>query len=91
MNKAILGVVFALGFVLLESLQFVYFGGLFQRMDSFLFGFLVFGVIVVVFVAWTTLAAPDQLRAALRLPTQLIAVNVGAVITFTAYLTSVQL
>lgn len=91
MTKAAAGLVFALTFVLLEATQFVYFGGLFQKMDSFLFGFLVFGLTVIVFVGWTMLSNPDQVRKAVAMPKQLLAVNLGAVITFTAYLISVQL
>ena len=91
MSKTTLGVIFALAFVLLESTQFVFFGGLFQRMNSFLFGFLVFGITVVVFVGWTILVHPEQFKKAIGMPRQLLAVNLGAVVTFTAYLMSVQL
>ncbi len=91
MNKATIGALFALIFVVLESAQFVFFGGLFQKMDSFLFGFLIFGMTVFFFVGWTIVFHPDQFRTALSLPKQLLAVNLGAVITFTAYLLSVQL
>ncbi len=91
MRKSTVGILFALAFVLLESTQFVFFGGLFQKMSSFLFGFLVFGLVVFVFVGWTIAFKPDQFKIALAHPKQLLAVNVGAVITFTAYLTSVQL
>ena len=91
MNKSTIGVILTLLFVLLESTQFVYFGGLFQKMNSFLFGFLVFGITILVFVGWTLLFNRDQFYCALKLPRQLLAVNIGAVVTFTAYLTSVQL
>ena len=85
------GLIFAFLFVLLESGQFVYFGSLFQKVDSFLFGSLVFGLTVIVFTGWTFIVNPDQLKTAFALPRPLIAVNIGAVITFTAYLISVQL
>ena len=91
MNKAVLGVVLTLLFVLMESTQFVYFGGLFQRMSSLLFGFLVFGITVILFVGWTILFNRDQFYNAFKSPKQLLAINIGAVVTFTAYLTSVQL
>ncbi|MEM7207463.1 MAG: hypothetical protein AAF434_06550 [Pseudomonadota bacterium] len=91
MNGAALGILFAFSFVLLESVQFVYFGGLFQHVDSFLIGFLVFGTTVVVFVSWTAIFKPEQLKIALSMRGQLLAVNLGAVVTFTAYLLSVQL
>ncbi len=47
MNRTLSGVVLTLVFVVLESTQFVYFGGLFQRMSSFHFGALVFGAFLV--------------------------------------------
>ena len=55
MNRAVLGVLLTLVYVLLEATQFVYFGGLFQRMSSFEFGFFVFGLTTLVLVAWTAL------------------------------------
>ena len=91
MNKSTIGLLFAFAFVFLESIQFVYFGGLFQKMNSFQFGFLVFLLTVIVFIGWTALANPDQLKKALAMPRELIAVNLGAVATLTAYLMSVQL
>ncbi|MEM7225625.1 MAG: hypothetical protein AAF495_21785 [Pseudomonadota bacterium] len=91
MNRAVLGVLLALVFVCLESMQFVYFGGLFQRMSSFLFGFLVFSITVIGFVGWTALTDPRQIRAAFENPKPLIGVNLAAAFAFGAYLTSVQL
>ena len=91
MNKTTLGIIFTLVFVILESTQFVYFGGLFQKINSFLFGFLVFGLIIVTCLGWTIVVNPDQFKKALSLPKQLLVINLGAVITFTAYLISVQL
>ena len=60
-------------------------------MNSFQFGFLVFLLTVIVFVGWTAMANPGQLKKALAMPRELIAVNLGAVATLTAYLMSVQL
>ena len=91
MSKALLGVLLALLFVFLEATQFVFFGGLFQRMSAFLFGSLVFGLTIVGFVGWTALKNPRQLRAALANPKPLIGVNLCAVFALGAYLTSVQL
>ena len=91
MNKAVLGVLLALVFVILESTQFVYFGGLFQRMSSFQFGFLVFGLVIVGFVSWTALRTPEQLKAAMGQPGALIGVNAMCALAFGAYLMSVQL
>jgi drug/metabolite transporter (DMT)-like permease len=91
MTGPLLGVILALVFVVLESLQFVFFGGLFQRMSSFLFGFLVFGSTIIGFVAWTALRDPDQIRRAFANRAALIGVNMSAVFAFTSYLMSVQL
>jgi drug/metabolite transporter (DMT)-like permease len=91
LNKATLGVLLALLFVMLESVQFVFFGGLFQHMSSFLFGFLVFGISAIVFISWIAWKDPAQIRNALSKPRTLIGVNVMAALAFGAYLMSVQL
>ena len=91
MSPSILGLIFAFLFVTIESAQFVYFGGLFQQMDLFQFGFLVFGLIALVFIGWAAIFNPQQLKTAFSMPRQLIAVNLGALVTFSAYLMSVQL
>lgn len=91
MNRAVLGVLLTLVYVLLEATQFVYFGGLFQRMSSFEFGFFVFGLTTLGLVAWTALGDPGQLRAAFARPRTLLGVNLAAAVAFAAYLTSVQL
>ena len=90
-NNTGLGLIFAFLFVTIESAQFVYFGGLFQQMDLFQFGFLVFGLIALVFIGWAAIFNPQQLKTAFSMPRQLIAVNLGALVTFSAYLMSVQL
>ncbi|MEM7122551.1 MAG: hypothetical protein AAF563_14815 [Pseudomonadota bacterium] len=91
MKTALFGIAWALAFVILESAQFVFFGGLFQRMSSFLFGFLVFGIIAVGFIGWAAITAPSQVKAALANPRPLIAANVAVVFAVGAYLLSVQL
>lgn len=91
MNRPAMGVIWALAFVILEAVQYVFFGGVFQRMSSFLFGFLVFAITTVAFVGWTAVKMPDQIRAAIANPAPLIAVNICATLAWAAYLTSVQL
>ena len=91
MNPALAGVAWALIFVTLEAVQYVFFGGIFQRMSSFLFGFLVFGITTVTFVGWAAWKAPEQLKAAFANPAPLIAANVTATLAWAAYLMSVQL
>lgn len=91
MNSSLAGLLWALAFVILESTQFVYFGGLFQRMSPFLFGCLVFGVIMILFTGWAALKAPGQLRIALANPAPLIGANIAATLAVGSYLLSVQL
>lgn len=91
MNRAILGVLLTLVFVLLESTQFVFFGGLFQRMSSFQFGFIVFGLTTLGLVGWTAVSNRRQLENAAAHVALLIGVNLAAALAFAAYLTSVQL
>jgi len=91
LNAAIAGVFLTLTFVLLESVQFVYFGGLFQHISSFHFGALVFGSIVVLFVGGTAIRSPQTLRNAWNNPRPLIALNVCVIFALGAFLLSVQL
>jgi drug/metabolite transporter (DMT)-like permease len=91
MKTPLTGVLWALAFVTLEAVQYVYFGGLFQRMSSFLFGFLVFAITMVIFIGWTAIKSPEQLGTAFKDPKTLIAVNISATLAWAAYLTSVQL
>ena len=91
MSKSTLGILLTLIFVTLESAQFVFFGGLFQKMSPYLFVFLVFGATTLVFLVITFLFNRNQLRIAFSQPRELLAVNLGAIVTFTAYLASVQL
>lgn len=83
--------IWGLLFVVIEALQFVYFGGIFQNVSSFLFGFLVFGIIAVLFIGGSVLKAPDQLRLAFRNRGNLIGLNVVATLAWASYLTSVEL
>ena len=91
MKTAALGILFTILFVILEAAQFVYFGGLFQGFNHFYFGFLVFGVISLGCIAWVAVTDLVQLKNLLAAPGALLGINVAAVITFTAYLTSVKL
>ena len=77
--------------MVLEALQFVYFGGLFQRMNSFQFGSLIFGIATVAFIAWSAFYRLPELKRALAQPRLLIAINVTATFAWAAYLGAVQL
>ena len=90
-RPALLGISWALAFVVLEAVQFVFFGNVFQRIDSFLFGALVFGITVLGFVGWTSWRHSTELRHALAYPGQLWRINITAVFAWIAYLGAVQL
>lgn len=72
------GLIWCFTFVILESVQAAFFGGLFQRMDSFLIGSLIFGLSTIGGIAWTYFLDPGQLTAAFRHPAPLIGMNVTA-------------
>ena len=91
MNPALLGVIWCLAFVSLEAIQYVFFGHVFQRISSFLFGFLAFGATTLAIVVWLAARAPQQLRNAFRNPGPLIGANVMAMASWCAFLTAVQL
>lgn len=91
MRPAVIGLVWATAFVVLEAVQFVFFGGLFQRMNAFLFGFLVLGITTLVFVAAAIVRVPGQVRVAFAQPRLLIQVNVTAALAWLAFLGSVQM
>ena len=78
MSLGLQGLLWCLCFVVLEGAQAVYFGGLFQRMDSFLIGSLVFGVTAVGAVGWTLARRPAQVRVALANPGMLLILNLCA-------------
>ncbi|MGI9319486.1 MAG: hypothetical protein ACR2QW_19310 [bacterium] len=91
MNSITIGILWTLVFVVIEAIQFVYFGALFQDISSFLFGFFVFGIIAIIFISGSAIRNPDQLSIALRNPAPLIKLNIFATLAWAAYLTSVQL
>ena len=67
MTPGATGVIWALGFVILEAIQFVFFGNVFQRISSFQFGFFVFALTTVAFVSWSALCRPDQLLSLIHI------------------------
>lgn len=91
MSRAATGVIWALAFVLLESLQYVFFGNIFQRVSSVLFGSLVFAIVVIGFVGWSALRRPEDLRCALRQPRLLLLINLTATVSWLMLLLSVQM
>lgn len=91
MRGPLLGVMLILAFVLLEALQYVFFGAVFQRLSSFLLGFLVFSAASAGLVGWAAATRREQLTIALGRPGLLVAVNLAAMFAWAAYLMSVQL
>ena len=91
MNPAIIGVLWCFAFVSLEAVQYVFFGGVFQRISSFLFGFLAFGTTTLAIVLWLVARHPEQLRRAFRKPGPMIGANIMAMASWCAYLLAVQL
>ncbi len=91
MSPGAAGIVWALGFVLLESIQFVFFGNVFQRISSFQFGFYVFAITTAAFVGWSALRRPVELRMALAQPALLLAINVTATLSWVMFLMAVQI
>lgn len=85
------GLFWGCAFVLLESVQYVFFGSVFQQMSSTLFGFLVFLITSVVFIGWSLWQRPAEVALALRNPRLLLAINLLATSAWFAFLGAVQL
>jgi len=90
-SSAVAGLLWAFAFVLLEAVQYVFFGGLFQRMSAFQFGFWVFLITSSAFIAWSCWQRPDEVKLVLGNPRLLIAINVTAALAWVSYLGAVQL
>lgn len=91
MSPGAAGVVWVLAFVLLESIQFVFFGNVFQRMSSFEFGFYVFAITTLAFVGWSAFRRPAELRRAFAEPRLLFAINITATLSWGMFLLAVQI
>ena len=91
MHPLLAGVFWTLVFVVVEAIQFVYFGGLFQQISAFTFGFFVFGIITILFVGISAITASGQIRIAISNPKLLFWLNFYATLAWASYLTSVQL
>ena len=91
MTSPAIGLLWGLAFILLESVQYVFFGNVFQRMSSYLFGALVFGITSVVFIGIAGWRTPGQLLAAWRNLPLLLAINVTATLSWVAFLSAVQM
>ena len=90
MSRSLFGLFWALAFVFIEALQYVYFGNIFQRMNSYLFGAIVFGISAALVIGAAAIRTPDQMRAAGRNLPVLFIVNVLVCLSWIAILISVQ-
>lgn len=91
MSAGAQGLVWCFTFVVLEAAQAVFFGGVFQRMDAFLTGSLVFGLTTAGAMSWTWLRDPGQISHALANRDALIGMNVSAAGGWITYLVAIQL
>jgi drug/metabolite transporter (DMT)-like permease len=85
------GLLWCFVFVILEAIQAVFFGGLFQRMDSFLVGSLIFGISTVGGLAWIHARRRSQITLALSHRQTLLGMNVTSALSWIAYLLGIQL
>lgn len=91
MSRTRVGLICCLSFVLLEAFQAVYLGALFQEVDSFLVGALVFGISAAGSVVATLLFRRAELTAALNSIKVIAGLNFLAAVTWTTYFIAIQL
>ena len=91
MSRSHVGLILCLSFVTLEAFQAVYLGAVFQEVDSFAVGGLVFGISVVGCTLATAVLRPKELVAAIRSWTVVLVLNLFAALAWTAYFIAVQL
>ena len=90
MNRAAVGVIWGVPFVVLESIQFVFFGNVFQRISSALFGCLVFGITTIFIAGWAARARPAELDQAFSHPGHILAINLVTMASWITFLIAVQ-
>jgi drug/metabolite transporter (DMT)-like permease len=86
-----LGLLYCLAFVSLEAVQAVYFGGVFQRIDSFLLGSAIFGLACACSLLWTVCRDRGQFAFARREWRNLVKVGIGTAVSWMAYFLALQL
>ncbi len=91
MSKGVQGILFITSCVVLEALQAVFLGAIFQEVDSFLIGALVFGTVFVVTMGSTALFRPVQLRAARLALHTVVMLNLVVALTWSSYFFAVQM
>ncbi|WP_419912074.1 hypothetical protein [Hoeflea sp.] len=91
MSHAAFGLIYCLAFVGLEAFQAVYLGAVFQSVDSFAVGGLVFGISVIGCTVATALFRPAELAAAIRAWRVIVLLNVIVTVTWSTYFFAIQL
>lgn len=91
MNNATLGLIWAFSFVILESAQAVFFGGVFQDYDSFLIGGAVFGFTAAGTLIWAKVRTPEQLKIAWANKASLLGLNLSTALVWIAYFFALQM
>ena len=85
------GLAWCATFLILDAIQAVYCGGIFQRIDAFGFGAVVFGAPAVLAIAWVWLTRPVQLAAVFKARSSLIWLNITTAGAWLTYLIAIQL
>jgi hypothetical protein len=91
MNNATLGLIWAFSFVILEAVQAVFFGSVFQDYDSFLIGGAVFGFTAGGALIWAGVQTLGQLKIAWANRASLLGLNVSTALVWIAYFFALQM
>jgi len=89
--KRNLGLFYCLAFVSLEAIQAVYFGSVFQRMDSFLLGGAIFGMASASSLLWVAWRKGGQFALAWREWRTMAKAGIGTAVSWVAYFIALQL
>jgi drug/metabolite transporter (DMT)-like permease len=89
--KRSLGLFYCLAFVSLEAIQAVYFGSVFQRMDSFFLGSVIFGLASTCSLLWVAFRNRGQFALARREWRNLAKAGIGTAVSWVAYFVALQL
>ena len=89
--KRSLGLFYCLAFVSLEAIQAVYFGSVFQRMDSFLLGGAIFGMASASSLLWVAWRKGGQFALAWREWRTMAKAGIGTAVSWVAYFIALQL
>jgi drug/metabolite transporter (DMT)-like permease len=90
-DSRIRGISCCFTFIVLEAVQTVYFGGLFQRMNSFLVGSLVFGIACTGCLAWVALRQPDQFAVAYSQRADLAKAGLCTALAWLTYFVAIEM